>query len=74
MSASTPGPADYAATIDRYIGYYEPYATSHLALDADRALQGEVRLAARHLVKAVVAYRANRRPPDGLGETDPRPK
>ena len=31
-------PAHYAATIDRYIGYYEPYATSHEALDRDTAV------------------------------------
>ena len=30
------------ARLDRYIGYYEPYATSHEALDADQAVQEEV--------------------------------
>jgi spore maturation protein CgeB len=28
---------------DRYIGYYEPYATSHDALDRDQDVQEEVR-------------------------------
>jgi multimeric flavodoxin WrbA len=67
-------PAHYSATMDRYIGYYEPYATSHIALDADRAVQNEVRLAARHLVEAVVAWRAGRRQPEDLKGADPRPK
>ena len=36
-----------AASIDRYVGYYEPYATSHQALDRDQGFQEEVRNAAR---------------------------
>src|SRR5262249_35160036 len=36
-----------AAELDRYIGYRKPYATSHVDLDADAALQEEVRNAAR---------------------------
>jgi len=39
-------PAALAAIVDRYIGYYEPYATSHDALDKDTALHEEVRNAA----------------------------
>jgi multimeric flavodoxin WrbA len=39
--------------LDRYIGYYEPYATSHDALDRDEAIQEEVRNAARSLVETV---------------------
>jgi multimeric flavodoxin WrbA len=64
--------AGYAATIDRYIGYYEPYATSHEALDADTALQEEVRNAARMLVAAVSEYRSGACPQPEL--RDPRPK
>jgi hypothetical protein len=30
-------PAGAAAVFDRYIGYYESYATSHEALDRDTA-------------------------------------
>ena len=67
-------PAHYAATIDRYIGYYEPYATSHFALDGDKALQQEVRMAARHLADAVRAYRSGRRQAETLKGLDPRPK
>src|SRR5262245_41923698 len=36
-------PAMPQGGIDRYIGYYEPYATSHDALDRDTAVQREVR-------------------------------
>jgi multimeric flavodoxin WrbA len=32
-------PAGPRAEVDRYIGYFEPYATSHDALDADLAIQ-----------------------------------
>ena len=66
--------AGYRATIDRYIGYYEPYATSHEALDRDVALQDEVRNAARTLVDAVVADRSTGRPEPGSELDDPRPK
>ena len=34
------------AELDAYVGYYEPYATSHAALDRDKAFQAEVRNAA----------------------------
>jgi hypothetical protein len=66
--------ADYAATIDRYIGYYEPYATSHFALDADRDVQQEVRIAARHLVEAVRACRAGKAPAIARKDEETRPK
>jgi multimeric flavodoxin WrbA len=46
--------------LDRYIGYYEPYATSHQTLDADRAVQEEVRNVARAVVNAVGELRAGR--------------
>jgi multimeric flavodoxin WrbA len=67
-------PAHYSATIDRYIGYYEPYATSHAALDADQAVQDEVRAAASALVEAVKAWRTGEsRETPGSGP-EPRPK
>ena len=66
-------PAGHASTIDRYIGYYEPYATSHDALDADTAFQEEVRNAARSLVNAVRMMREGRPEADD-GLSDPRPK
>jgi multimeric flavodoxin WrbA len=55
------------AELDRYLGYYEPYATSHEALDRDRALQEETRNAARALVRAVKLLRRGR-----LAEPDAR--
>jgi multimeric flavodoxin WrbA len=67
-------PADYGATIDRYIGYYEPYATSHAALDSDRAVQSEVRDAALALVEAVRDYRSGKLPAEGARDDGPRPK
>jgi multimeric flavodoxin WrbA len=49
-----------ASALDRYIGYWGPYATSHEALDADEALQQEVREAALTLLEAVRAIRSGR--------------
>jgi multimeric flavodoxin WrbA len=66
-------PAQANGGIDRYIGYYEPYATSHDALDADAAVQQEVRNAAKALVAAVGLSRAGTLPHPEPG-SDPRPK
>ena len=60
--------------LDRYIGYWKPYATSHDELDADRAVQAEVRNAALALAEAVEKRRAGELPPIGAGLDDPRPK
>src|SRR4030088_1574294 len=59
---------------DGYVGYMEPYATSHQALDDDKAFQENVRNVARALGKAVVLHRAGKyqRPDDALD--DPNPK
>ena len=65
--------AGRAAVLDRYIGYYEPYATSHEALDRDKALQEEVRNAARTLANEIELIRKGRLEPDDRIE-DPRPK
>jgi len=59
--------------IDRYIGYYEPYATSHEALDRDLAVQQETRAAAKALVEAVSLARTGQYPLPKRGD-DPRPK
>ncbi len=48
------------ARLDRYIGYFEPYATSHEALDRDGAVQEEVRNVARAVANAVGELRAGR--------------
>ncbi|TFZ07160.1 flavodoxin family protein [Ramlibacter henchirensis] len=62
------------ARLDRFIGYYEPYASSHDALDADTEVQTEVRNAAHALVTAVKDLRAGRlRQPDAR-LSRPRPK
>ena len=52
--------------------YYEPYATSHLALDKDAAIQQEVRQAARRVVDAVALARAGRFAQ--VAEPETRPK
>lgn len=49
-----------ASALDRYIGYWQPYATSHDALDADAALQQEVRQTALTLLAAVRAVHSGR--------------
>jgi multimeric flavodoxin WrbA len=62
------------ARLDRYIGYYEPYATSHEALDRDTAVQEEVRNVARAVANAVRESRAGTlSQPDAMLER-PRPK
>jgi multimeric flavodoxin WrbA len=66
-------PAMREGGIDRYIGYYEPYATSHQALDQDTAVQQEVRHAAKAVVEAVALRRAGRFPLPEPAD-DPRPK
>src|SRR5579871_4394303 len=53
-------PAGTKAELDRYIGYWKPYATSHAELDRDSAIQGEVANAAKTLIAAVNAARAGR--------------
>ena len=65
--------AGRSAAIDRYVGYYGPYATSHEALDADTAFLEEVRNAARALAAQVCLLRAGVKLPDRDLE-DPRPK
>lgn len=52
------------AELDRYIGYWKPYATSHADLDSDGALQQEVRNAAALLLARVRAKRNGVAPPD----------
>jgi hypothetical protein len=46
--------------IDRYIGYFEPYATSHDALDDDKAMIEETRNVARAISNAIYALREGR--------------
>ena len=60
--------------LDRYIGYYQPYALSHDALDADRSVQEEVRNVARAVAAAVDELRAGRLRAPESQRRDPRPK
>ena len=53
-------PAGPQAELDRYIGYWKPYATSHEELDADRAVVEEVRNAACSLGEGVISMRSGR--------------
>jgi len=62
------------ARLDRYIGYYEPYATSHDALDTDHALWEEVRNVARAVSIAVAEARAGTLSNPSGKLPDPRPK
>ena len=62
------------ARLDRYIGYYKPYATSHDELDADQALLEEVRNVARALAEAIREMRAGRLSVPDKGLRAARPK
>jgi len=53
-------PAGPSPGVARYLGYYGDYATSHDDLDRDRALQAEVRNAAKSLVETVRQIRSGR--------------
>jgi multimeric flavodoxin WrbA len=60
--------------LDRFIGYYRPYATSHDELDGDPAIFAEVQNAAHSLVEMAALLRSGRcRPPDADLE-EPRKK
>ena len=48
-------PAGLNAELDRYIGYWQEYATNHESFDADAAMQGEVVNAAKTLAEAAHA-------------------
>jgi len=66
--------AGAAARLDRYIGYYRPYATSHADLDADTAVQEEARNVARAMIRCVPRLRAGELTPPDATLTEPRPK
>src|SRR6185437_5009100 len=67
-------PSGGMSQLDRYVGYYEPYATSHKALDRDADFQEEVRNAARALTQAVKDRRSGKLKPPDRGLREPRPK
>jgi multimeric flavodoxin WrbA len=66
--------AGVQARLDRFVGYYEPYATSHDTLDGDKAMQGEVRNVARAVVQAVKQLRAGTLSVPDKKLARPRPK
>ena len=66
--------AGVQARLDRFIGYYQPYAISHEALDRDEAVQEEARNVARAVAKAVVELRAGRLQAVQPKLARPRPK
>jgi hypothetical protein len=66
--------AGRTAEAEGYIGYMEPYATSHDALDEDRDFQEEVRNAARALGNAVKLARAGKYENPAAGLVPPDPK
>ncbi|HWA92379.1 MAG TPA: flavodoxin family protein [Rhizomicrobium sp.] len=53
-------PSGAQSQIDRYIGYFKPYATSHDSLDEDEAMFEETRNVARAVSNAVAALREGR--------------
>lgn len=62
------------ARLDRYIGYYKPYATSHVELDEDSGVQAEVDNVARALARAVRQLRAGELNTPDRGLMPPRQK
>jgi multimeric flavodoxin WrbA len=62
------------ARLDRYIGYYEPYATSHDALDRDSAIQEEVRNVARAVATTIRGLRSGELVVPDRGLRTPRAK
>jgi hypothetical protein len=67
-------PAGKTALVDSYVGYYEPYATSHDELDEDKDFQEEVRNAARSLIHAVRLLRRGELQQPDASLREPRPK
>jgi multimeric flavodoxin WrbA len=66
--------AGLEARLDRYVGYYEPYYSSHGTLDRDAATQEEVRNIARAVVNAVAELREGRLSQPGRSLKRPRVK
>ncbi len=60
--------------LDRFVGYYEPYATSHQTLDADLAFQEEVRNVARGVVQTIADVRSGKHRMANETLTNPRKK
>ncbi len=67
-------PAGPLAELNRYIGYWQPYATSHDELDRDHAIQAEVRNAALTLLEGMRKTRDGLQVTAGNGLEEPRQK
>ncbi|MBI0328456.1 flavodoxin family protein [Burkholderia plantarii] len=61
------------ARLDRFIGYYAPYATSHAALDADEGIQREAGNVAEAVANRIQQLREGATAPDA-GLATPRAK
>jgi multimeric flavodoxin WrbA len=66
--------AGHQSQVGAYVGYMQPYATSHEALDLDAALHEEVRNAARSLICAVDLMRRGALRQADAKLREPRPK
>ena len=62
------------SVLDRYIGYYAPYATSHDDLDKETALFEEAANVARAIAEAIDELRQGRLSQPGSELKNPRPK
>ena len=60
--------------LDRFIGYYEPYATSHDTLDADEPMQQEARNIGRQVALFTHALRRGELELEKQKQSRPRPK
>lgn len=67
-------PTGNFGNIGRYIGYFGPYATSHMALDKDEAIQEEVKNSAKNLVISIRDQRNKKLEAFIPDLKDPRPK
>jgi multimeric flavodoxin WrbA len=67
-------PAGPLGELNRYIGYWQPYATSHQELDRDHAVQEEVKNAALTLLEGMRKTREGLQITAGTNLTEPRQK
>jgi hypothetical protein len=66
--------AGHKSQLGAYVGYMEPYATSHDALDRDTGMQEETRNAARSLINAIKLMRRGEFKQPDASLREPRPK
>jgi multimeric flavodoxin WrbA len=66
--------AGHMAAVGAYLGYLQPYATSHDDLDKDKDFQDETLNAAKSLIKGVRLMRSSALPQPDAKVHEPRPK